>query len=155
MAHQNFSVHVRLPPRELFIGFFDKPVHTIPPTAPENSWVQPFTIPTSIFHELLDIKVPAAIAAIYLVSVISLNRLNNSRQNRPWKFAKTSAFQGIVLIHNIFLALFSAWTFYGLCYSIKNCWPSKTELNFLPQLADALCRISNQDWSYSKRNPSF
>lgn len=146
MAFQNLSIHARLPPRALFSWFFDDAPDSVPPRAPADStWVQPFAISASIFHDLLDVKVPATIATVYLVSAISLNHLNKRRQNRPWRFAKSSAFKGIVLFHNAFLALFSAWTFYGLYYSLKICWPWATEQNILAQVADSLCRVTSQD----------
>jgi hypothetical protein len=99
----------------------------------------------SLFHYFLDVKVPITIAAIYLTSVIFLNRVNQRRQNRPWKVSQTSLFKAFVLCHNISLALFSAWTFYGLSYTLRDCWPSKTEPNFLAHLADSLCRITSSN----------
>lgn len=146
IAFQRLSVHPRLPPLDLFDWRFDDAPKTIPPISQSDStWTQPFTISQSLFHDLLDVKVPVTIAATYLVTVTILNRVNESRQYKPWGFSRTSIFKLFVLLHNISLAIFSAWTFYGLFCSLRSCWPSKSEPNFLPRAADSLCRIAGED----------
>ena len=143
MDFHNLSVTFGLPSQELFSWSpKDAPQTILPRPQGVPKWIQPFEIHPTLFHFFLEPKVPITIAAVYLVSVIYLNRLNELRQNRPWNFAKTWAFKALVICHNIFLALFSALTFYGVCHMLWHCWPQKTESNFLAHVADSLCRIN-------------
>lgn len=139
MSFQNLSVTFRVPPRKLFRWSPDDAPPTILPRLQDvPAWVQPFNIHPTIFHFFLEPKVPITIAAVYLVSVVYLNRVNEIRQNKPWNFSKTSSFKAFVLCHNAFLALFSAVIFYGLCHALWDCWPQKTQSNFLVHVADSL-----------------
>jgi hypothetical protein len=145
MAPPKLSIYARLPPLHLFDWRLEGAPETISPISQSGvTWTQPFTIPSAFFHGLLDIKVPVTIAATYLVTVTILNRLNESRKYKPWRISKTSTFKIFVLSHNIFLAVFSAWTFCGLYYSTKSCGPSKADPNFFSQAADSLCRITGE-----------
>ena len=146
MVIQRLSIYARLPPPELFSWPFDDAPVQFPPRPPHDStWLQLFTIPPSLFHALVDIKAPATIATVYLISVIYLNRVNDGRKNRPWSFAKTSVFKYLVVLHNISLAFISGCAFYGVCRSLMKCWPSTTEPNFLVNVADILCRVTAPD----------
>ncbi|CAG7926758.1 unnamed protein product [Penicillium olsonii] len=143
MTFQGFSVGYRLPPRELFDWSLTNATQaTVPNPEYIARWIRLFEINPALFHWFLEPKVPITIAAVYVVSVLYLNRFNEGRQNRPWNIAKTSTFKTLVLCHNIFLALFSGLVFYATCHILWNCWPQKTEPNILAHVADSLCRIS-------------
>jgi hypothetical protein len=145
MAIPRLSIYARLPPPELFSWPSGDQDVLQPKPSRDLPWLQPFTIPPSLFHKICDIKVPVTIVAVYLTSVIYLNRVNESRRNKPWCFAKTSVFKYLVVFHNIFLALFSAFVFYNVIHSVRKFWPSTTEPYFRAHVADLLCRITSPD----------
>uniref|UniRef100_L2GC25 Elongation of fatty acids protein n=1 Tax=Colletotrichum fructicola (strain Nara gc5) TaxID=1213859 RepID=L2GC25_COLFN len=74
----------------------------------------PFEIPDHIFSAALDPKVPITIAALYAVTIKLLNKYNQSTGRKPWAISKTKPFFAFVVLHNVFLAVYSAWTFWGM-----------------------------------------
>ncbi|KAJ5646845.1 hypothetical protein N7490_003217 [Penicillium lividum] len=153
MVFQHLSIHFRLPPLKLFSWRLGNAPAALPPPSMPLTWLQPFTISDTTFQTVLDSRVPITTASIYLITVITINRVNQQRNDTAWKIAKTSTFKWLVLFHNILLALFSAWTLYGVCYSIATSLPSNTEFNFSAQVADSLCRITSDDHPHGKSLP--
>lgn len=146
MSIPNLSVHFRLPPRKVF----DWPPSdawqaAFPYTKTQTTWTHPIEIPSFVFRYLADVKAPITVASIYIMTVVILNGLNKTRGNRPWAFAKTAPFKFLVILHNIFLATFSAWTLAGLCYVLWNCWPSVSDPNFVARVASTICQITPTD----------
>ncbi|CAK7233868.1 hypothetical protein SCUCBS95973_008741 [Sporothrix curviconia] len=84
------------------------------PQAGSAAYNAPFHISDEFFAAALDIKVPLTIAAVYAVTAKLLNRYNKSTGNRPWAISKTRAFFAFVVAHNVFLAVYSAWTWIGM-----------------------------------------
>lgn len=84
-----------------------------PPSAP-LSVMHPFDIPQAVFEAALDARVPLTVATVYAVTVKALNRYNRSRGKQPWAISRTRPFAAFVVLHNIFLAVYSAWTFWGM-----------------------------------------
>jgi hypothetical protein len=83
-----------------------------------------------------------------------MNRINRDRANKPWYISQTRIFHYFVLLHNIFLAIFSALTFVAMIRGLAHIWPGLRERPFLgkpwPGLrtefgltgaADALCKM--------------
>ena len=137
-----FKVWLGLPPRSL-MQFPPAPnPPTLPPPAVEHSWLQPFTVPADLFHATLDVRVPITIAAVYAVSVILMNRVNKSRDNKPWAISKTRLFKLFVILHNVFLAVYSAWTFIGMTRAFRASLPAAGEKPRLVNTVDALCHIN-------------
>lgn len=113
--------------------------------------MHPVEVPPSAFRYLADVKAPITIASIYMMTVVLLNKLNKTRGNRPWTFATTAPFKFLVILHNIFLATFSAWTLAGLCFVFWNCWPSMSDRNFVARVASTICQITpTGDPNYSE-----
>ncbi|KAK7742116.1 hypothetical protein SLS53_004702 [Cytospora paraplurivora] len=87
----------------------------LPPPAPGSvSSAPPFLIPDHIYRAALDPRVPITIAAAYAVTAKLLNKYNTANGKKPWALSKTRAFHAFVVAHNVFLAVYSAWTFYGM-----------------------------------------
>lgn len=105
------------------------------------SLARPFNINTEIYNNALSPVVPFTIAAIYIATVLYGNRINKERSEKPWAFSKSTIFFSLVLAHNIFLALFSGWTFLGMFNAIWQSWPGWTGENGLAGVADALCKM--------------
>ena len=136
------TVTLGLPPLHLF-SFPPRQLHktatSLPPTSLANSkLLRPISINSTIFDLSLDLQYPLTFAILYLSGVLFLNRVNASRKYKPWGFTRTSIFRVIVILHNGMLALFSAWTFYGICHAVKSCWPQDGP-NYYAQLAETMC----------------
>lgn len=84
---------------------------------------------------------PINIAVVYAVTVLYGNRVNKERDKKPWPFSKSMTFYSFVLAHNIFLAIYSAWTFVGMLNAIRQSWPGWKGPNGLAGAADALCKM--------------
>jgi GNS1/SUR4 family protein len=144
----------RLPPRSLFHFPPDPLPLAIPPSTEVRTFASPFPIPGDVYNAALDWKVPVTIGALYASTALIMNRINRDRGNKPWSISKTRAFHYFVLIHNIFLAIFSALTFWGMIRALAHTWPGRRELPFLGKFwpgmrtengftgaADALCKM--------------
>jgi hypothetical protein len=177
MAHPSFKFE--LPSWSLF-QFPPNPHPTaLPPSVEVRSFAAPFSIPADIFGAVLDWKVPVTIGATYATTVLLLNQYNRSLGNKPWSISKTRLFHYFVILHNVFLAVFSALTFIGMIRSLAHTWPGRRELPFLGKFwpglrtenslagaADALCKMhgprgfgdavfynpTTQSWMTTNRN---
>src|SRR5690606_33518254 len=120
------------------------PLPQAPPPAGTSGLASPplFTVPENIFTAALNPKVPITIAAVYAVTVKALNRYNRSTNRRPWAISKTRAFRVFVVVHNVFLAVYSAWTCFGMWRALKSSVASPWGPDGLAGTADSLCRIS-------------
>ncbi|KAL1874263.1 hypothetical protein Daus18300_003627 [Diaporthe australafricana] len=99
----------------------------LPPPAPGSiASAPPVLIPDHIYRAPLDPRVPVTIAALYAVTAKLLNWYNTSNSKRPWAISRTRLFHLFIVVHNIFLAVYSAWTFYGMVgvmrRSVVNPW---------------------------------
>ncbi len=87
----------------------------IPPPGPGTAaFTPPVTIPDWFYSASLDIRVPLTIAAVYAVTAKLLNVYNKSTNRRPWAISQTRGFFAFVVLHNVFLAVYSAWTWIGM-----------------------------------------
>ena len=93
--------------------------------SPEASiFLRPVAISPATFRASLDFQVPFTFVIGYVTTVMFLNRLNVSRQCKPWAFSKNPVFRALVVLHNASLAVFSAWVLYGMAYSMYAAWPA-------------------------------
>lgn len=79
----------------------------VPPPPPPNT-------PFAQFHGfVMDSRTPVVLVLCYATAVHACNRIRRSnRKSLP--FCNTSAFHFAVLLHNVGLCLYSAWTFVGI-----------------------------------------
>ncbi|TQS34387.1 hypothetical protein Golomagni_05232 [Golovinomyces magnicellulatus] len=112
-----------------------------PKTLHPPSGSTPFHIPQGIYTSALDIRVPAAISISYLCLVYLLNRRNIKNQNQPWCISKYKIFTIFVFIHNLFLTLYSGWTFHGMLGTLQRSVSSPYSNNGLVGTVDSLCKI--------------
>ena len=138
------TAELRLPPSSLF----QFPPHSRPDTLPaplkELSWAQPFQIPPQLYHQLLDVRVPITIASVYAVTVTIVNRINKRRGYKPWPISQALSFKIFVILHNVFLAVYSAWTFLGMLQTFRNSMPSWSDKQDggVVGVIDALCTVA-------------
>jgi hypothetical protein len=95
-----------------------------------------------VYQAVLDPKVPLTIAAVYAVSAKLLNIYNRSNGKKPWAISKTRAFNAFVIFHNVFLAVYSAWTFWGMLGALSRTVVSPLGPAGLAGFADSMCRLS-------------
>jgi hypothetical protein len=135
------TVLATLPPAHWFsFPPTNNPVTLVPPHASNLPSVvsSPFTIPPSVFHAALDVRVPLTIASVYAVTVHILNGYNARRSFAPWRISKTRTFHWLVVLHNVFLAVYSAWTFYGMTSALGR---SINTSQGLTGVVDSLCKL--------------
>ncbi|KAL4891615.1 GNS1/SUR4 family-domain-containing protein [Aspergillus ambiguus] len=136
-------VRIALPPASLLKFPPSELPEPLPaPLIDEPTWDQPFNIPPALYAQLLDVRVPITIASVYAVTVVLLNRLNKSRGYKPWAFSHSRLFKLFVILHNVFLAIYSAWTCAGMVKAFRNSWPDRNDPNGLVGVTDALCKIN-------------
>ncbi|KAF3390348.1 hypothetical protein F1880_009382 [Penicillium rolfsii] len=142
MSIPNLFVHFRLPPRQVFDWPPDDAAQVpFPLTQSKATWMRPIEISPIIIRYLADVKTPLTVASVYVMTVVLLNKLNKSRGDRPWAFATTGLFKLLVILHNIFLAVYSAWTLAGLCFVLWTCWPSISGPDFVARLTNTICEV--------------
>ncbi|OXV08723.1 hypothetical protein Egran_03515 [Elaphomyces granulatus] len=136
------TVEFALPPNSLFSFPPASSPFSLPPAPVERSWERPFSIPPALFTQLLDARVPITVAGLYAATVIIVNSINESRGYKPWAFSRTRVFRLLVILHNVFLAGYSTWTFVGMFHVFRRSMPSRRDPNGIVAIADALCRIT-------------
>lgn len=126
-------------------GLFRLPSNDYPPPrappAVDISPMHPFNISENFFTAALNPMVPLTVSLVYAVTVKILNRYNRSRKLRPWAISKTRPFFLFVVLHNLFLALYSAWTFWGMLGGFRRTIISPTGPLGLAATADSFCRL--------------
>lgn len=118
---------------------------TVPPPSPDYSSIfsrAPFAISEDLFYGALENKWPLILATSYVVGVKTWNYVNRQRGGKPWAFSKTRSFFWLVVLHNVFLAVYSAWTFVGILGGAKRSFLNPfTNPDGLRGTADSMCRI--------------
>ncbi|KAK4169385.1 putative fatty acid elongation protein [Cladorrhinum sp. PSN259] len=113
-----------------------------PPPPGTASFAPPIAIPDHVYQAVLDPKVPLTIAAVYAVSAKLLNIYNKSTGKKPWAISKTLAFRWFVIAHNIFLAVYSAWTWWGMFNALRRTMVSPMGPHGFAATVDSMCQIN-------------
>jgi hypothetical protein len=124
----------KLPPR-------NAPQSLWPPLVDSTLLVPPFSIPPSFYYYVLQAKVPITIVCLYVATVVALNTYNASTGNKPWSISKTRSFFCFVIAHNVFLAVYSAWTFIGVFNLLARVLQNPLGPTGVVGLVDSLCKI--------------
>ena len=155
-----YHLYLTFPPFSL-INF--RPSQNPPPLSPpihDHNLAHPFTISPQIYHNALSFVWPVTIALLYATTVTYVNKLNVKRNYEPWAFSKTTAFFILVVSHNVFLALYSGWTFIGMANAFRASWPGLRNGYGAAGVADSLCklhgpRVLGSAATYSPENGSW
>jgi hypothetical protein len=121
--------------------FFQFPPRSDPQPFPPPHFDYLFTIPDNWYTAALDPKVPITIAAVYAVTAKALNAYNRSTGKKPWAISKTKAFHAFVILHNIFLAVYSAWTWIGMLKALQNTIASPNGPDGWAATVDSFCKM--------------
>ena len=136
------SIYFTKPPSSIFRFPPDNEPQALPPALPGTSLsAPPFAIPSNLYNAVLDIKVPITIACVYAASVTALNAYNRSRGNKPWWISTTKLFFWFVVAHNVFLAVYSGWTFIAMWDALKESIVPWTSAGGIAATVDSLCKI--------------
>lgn len=112
-----------------------------PPPVGSSLYAPPVSIPTPLFGDALDVKVPITIACVYAVTVTALNAYNRSTGNKPWAISKWKSFFWFVVAHNVFLAVYSGWTFMGMLGALRRTVNNPMGKMGLAGTVDSLCKM--------------
>jgi hypothetical protein len=137
------TVKFSLPSSELFKFPPSNNPRTLPPPIPGSTlFAPPFAISPELYNDALDIRVPITIACIYAAVAVALNSYNKSTGSRPWPISQTKAFFAFVIAHNVFLALYSGWTFLGMYFALQRTLKSWSgSAGGFAATVDSLCKI--------------
>ncbi|KAF8534927.1 GNS1/SUR4 family-domain-containing protein [Trichophaea hybrida] len=148
----NSSLHISLPPPPILckrtinhgVPLLPTPLPapiTLHPAlaAGEPSLIIPqhVPIPSNIYSALLDVRVPLTIASVYAVSA---HLANHYSTGKPYRIANTRAFKLFVVAHNVFLAVYSLWTFLGMVRGMHNALDKSS----LQNVVGSLCKIRTE-----------
>jgi len=137
------AIKLSLPPAH----FFTAPVN-ISRAIPAPPTTSPFYISPSLFTKLLDKRIPLTIAIVYAVSVHILNSYaSKTKPPTPYAFAKTRAFHYFVIAHNLFLAIYSGWTFVGIVTTLSRTIPAISSDEGFVGTVHGLCKIREDNGS--------
>ncbi|KAF2764502.1 hypothetical protein EJ03DRAFT_355701 [Teratosphaeria nubilosa] len=115
--------------------------YSLPPPTKERTFRQPFGIHPWIYDFALEPAVPLIFASLYILTVLSLNAYNKSRNNKPWAVSQYEAFKYFVVLHNVALAIYSWATFAAMTRAFAHTWPGWNNPNGAAGIADALCKL--------------
>lgn len=135
------SVHLTYPPLSLFTFPPASLPEVLSPPESHHTLAKPFTIDSTVYNDALSVNYPLTIAVIYATSVTIINRINKQRGNKPWAFSKSYIFFAFVILHNVILAVYSAWTFLGMLNAIRAAWPGWEGKDGVAGVVDAMCKI--------------
>lgn len=141
ISHQPLSFSLTLPSRSLLNVFRSENPAPVSPPIRGRSLTYPFSIDSQVYHNALSIFWPIIIASLYGVVITWWNRLNVKRNHRPWGFSQTNAFFWLVIAHNVFLAIYSGWTFIGMSRAVSHSFPGWRSQFGIAGALDSLCKI--------------
>lgn len=130
-----------MPDSSLFNFPPPNPPAPLPPAHVPTSILRPFNIPDHLYGAALDARVPLTIAAVYAISAKLLNKYNKARNKKPWGISKTRPFFAFVVLHNILLAVYSAWTFWGMVGVMQRSIAHPFGPGGLAATAESFCRL--------------
>ncbi|RMZ82704.1 hypothetical protein DV738_g1464, partial [Chaetothyriales sp. CBS 135597] len=110
-----------------------------PPDHPTLS--HPFTIPPGLYRAALDPRVPITIATVYAALVIYANSINAKRK-KPWAISQSPLFKLLVIAHNAFLAVYSAWTLVGMVRCLRESIVSWNSPSGFAGTIDSFCKLN-------------
>ncbi|KAL2886362.1 Elongation of very long chain fatty acids protein 3 [Ceratocystis lukuohia] len=119
-----------------------EPFAVPPPPAGSFAHAPPFDIPESWWVSVLDARVPVTIAVVYAITAKALTSYNLSRNKQPWAISKTRAFKVFVVLHNVFLAVYSAWTFVNMAGAMHRAIAGPNGPNGITATIDSFCQIN-------------
>ena len=135
------TIHLTYPPAHFFSFPPSAEPQTLSPPTSDHTFARPFSIDPEVYNNALNVAVPISVALVYATTVTILNRVNHQRKHEPWAISKSLPFYFVVLLHNIVLAIFSAWICLGMLNAYTQSWPGWNGEHGLVGAIDSLCKI--------------
>ncbi|KAJ5214881.1 hypothetical protein N7468_010560 [Penicillium chermesinum] len=113
----------------------------------------PWKANPAIFDLSMSANFVFTFAAVYVTSVLLLNRFNAGRNYKPWSISRTFVYRQMMTLHNAALALFSAWSLCGMLYTVYYHWLlARPELGTASSLhlVEFLCRFDQREYRILK-----
>lgn len=136
------TYHFSAPPGHFF-NFPPSPEpRALAPPTDEGSLRSPFAIDATLYNAVLSPALPLTFASVYIISIAVLNQVNRRSGFKPWGISKTRLFYAFVVLHNVFLAVYSCITCYAMVRAVRVSMPGLFDGSGLPGKFDALCKIN-------------
>ncbi|KAK0621355.1 fatty acid elongase-like protein [Bombardia bombarda] len=118
-----------------------EPSFVTPPPPASLASAPPFDIPNHIYQAVLDPRVPITIAVVYAITAKLCNVYNKSTNKKPWAISKYRVFDWFVIAHNVFLAVYSMWTWWGMFNGLRRTMVSPLGPDGLAGYIDSVCQV--------------
>ncbi|KAJ1709614.1 ELO family [Aspergillus flavus] len=129
------SVHFGFPPSTLFMLDQAQTKPTIP-----TRQLAKFGISPAIYGITLHPEFSLIATFLYTTVVLLLNGINRRRHGKPWAINHSRWFRHAVIVHDVLLALYSAWMFFKVVRTFRNAWPKRHDAFYTVLVADLFCR---------------
>ncbi|KAJ6102462.1 hypothetical protein N7486_004889 [Penicillium sp. IBT 16267x] len=93
-----------------------------------------------LFHAVIDLRFVLTFILAYVTTVLFLNQYNAGRQYRPWAISKSFLFKVFVFVHNVLLALFSAWVLIALSHGVLAHRPRVEKHSYYASFVEYMCQ---------------
>lgn len=81
----------------------------------------------------------------YTITATSVNLYNISRRGKSQPAKSSRVFDGLVILHNILLAVYSAWTFWGMIGVMRRSIISPSGVGGFQATLESLCRMHGRE----------
>lgn len=139
-------VYIGLPPSKLFRF----PSYTELFDSINSSRDHPSFLPVKS-HKYYAMSVDALLVITTVIMYVSLvliaNRWNRVRKNQPSPWCESGIFRTIMILHNSFLAVFSATVVYMALRVIQDTFPFQDDQDYEVQVVDYFCKFASPTWT--------
>ncbi|RAK75686.1 elongation of very long chain fatty acids protein [Aspergillus fijiensis CBS 313.89] len=97
-----------------------------------------YQLSPSLYTFSTDLRTSTTISVLYISVVMYCNKIN-ARERRSWAISRTKVFSNLVILHNLILTAFSAWTFAAMLKTLSSAWPDTQDKLHMSRAADIVC----------------
>lgn len=115
---------------------------------PYISWpvaIKSNTFLVASYQTTLYIEFPITVVVVYVAAVLSLNKKNRIRNNKPWAITMLPGFDLLLFAHNLSLTIFSSWVLINTYSLIKEVWPREWQYDTLSHSMLMLCKVDGNE----------
>ncbi|KAE8380445.1 ELO family [Aspergillus bertholletiae] len=117
----------------------------LPPSPPSlpfpESWLHTryFHLSPLVYTISMSYQCPLIASILYFIITSTVSEVNKRRTLKPWALSRTAIFRRALVLHNVCLAVFSAWACLSTYNVLLEVWPSRQDTLYQTRLADLLC----------------
>lgn len=116
-----------------------------PPAPAPRSIMRPISFSSDFYLSSMEPRVVLTACVAYTITATSLNVYNISRRGKAQSAKSSRVFDGAVILHNILLAVYSAWTFCGMIGVMRRSMISPSGPGGLQATVESLCRMHGRE----------